>query len=151
MHEEQRYLVITSCSKRKRRLEKARAIELYDGPSFRVLRRRLRGNVDVLIVSAEYGLVSSNSVIEPYDKRMDSETARRLAPSVRDRLSSSLHSARYGGILVDLPNYYREAFRLSEPLLAPYPVSWVTGTIGKRLHDLKAWLIEKGQGRKASA
>ncbi len=151
MREKSRYLLITSCSKRKRRRTEAAALDLYDGPSFRVLRRRLQANVDVLIMSAEYGLIDSTTVVEPYDKRMDPLAAQNIAPRARMQLARRLKHNQYKEILINLPNHYRTAFRNCESLIAPYSVSWVAGTIGERLHQLKVWLIDTGRGSRETA
>ena len=42
------------------------AIEMYDGPEFKVL-RRFRGCVDVFILSARYGIIRDKDLIIPYD------------------------------------------------------------------------------------
>jgi hypothetical protein len=42
------------------------AIEMYDGPEFKVL-RRFRGCIDVFILSARYGIIRDKDLIIPYD------------------------------------------------------------------------------------
>jgi hypothetical protein len=62
------------------------AIDRYDGPAFRVVRRYLRTNSDsdliVYIVSAEFGLIPSCRPIPLYDRRMTDDRATELAPSI---------------------------------------------------------------------
>ena len=79
-----RSLRIVACSQRKRRDSGLLpAIERYDGLYFRVLRKARRegywpANLDVLIVSAKYGLLELHTAIENYDLRMTPEQAMRL-------------------------------------------------------------------------
>ena len=81
MSTEHRYLLIVACSQRKRSDPGLLpAIERYDGVNFRVLRKARREgywpeNLDVLILSAKYGLLKPDTLIEDYDSRMTQERA----------------------------------------------------------------------------
>jgi hypothetical protein len=80
-------MLILACSRRKRFDEGLLpAIERYDGPAFRVLRRFLRGGStntpNVFILSAEYGLIAHNLHIATYDKVMTPARACELRPLV---------------------------------------------------------------------
>src|ERR1700693_6189826 len=84
-------LLIVACSKRKKPTNKQMpAIERYDGPAFRVLRKFLReqqGPVPrVLILSGKYGLIDAVTPIRDYDFRMTPATADALRPAVLKRL-----------------------------------------------------------------
>jgi hypothetical protein len=74
-------LLILACSQRKRPdAELLPALERYDGPAFRVLRRFLRSRApdppDVLILSAEHGLIPRDLPIAAYDRKMTPARAR---------------------------------------------------------------------------
>ena len=62
------YLLIISCSQRKvETSEPLPALERYDGPTYRTLRKamhegRIPKNLDVLIISAKYGLIGSDII-----------------------------------------------------------------------------------------
>jgi hypothetical protein len=145
-------LLILSCSKRKRDTEAALpAIELYDGPAFRVLRRYLRASPpdppQVWILSAEHGLVPRSQPISPYDRRMDPQRAAVLRPAITAALENLRPAADGppGGhpwdVLVCAGRSYAEA--MPEWLTAPPPtasVRWTRGSQGRRLSQLKAWL-----------
>src|SRR5690348_4465403 len=78
-------LLILSCSQRKRPdLELLPAMDRYDGPSFRVLRRflsqRPTERLTVYILSAEFGLIPATLPIPDYDRRMTPQRARELQP-----------------------------------------------------------------------
>ncbi len=57
--------LILSCSKAKLE-EPGPAIQVYDGPMFRIL-RKYKPHLDVFILSARYGLIPAMHFIEPYD------------------------------------------------------------------------------------
>lgn len=80
-------LLILACSQRKRpEASPLPAIERYDGPAFRVLRRYCRliqdSGLIVYVVSAEFGLISAEKTIPTYDRRMTSERAEDLRPFI---------------------------------------------------------------------
>jgi len=77
-----KYLLILPCSKRKKPVSKAQALELYDGPFYRVVRKAKPQNLDILILSAKYGLISSNESISYYDQMMTAERAEELASEI---------------------------------------------------------------------
>ena len=64
-----RKLLIVSCSKIKKNLKQGPAVNIYDGPYYRILRKSNLSNIDVKIISAKYGLIDSNSLISPYEQR----------------------------------------------------------------------------------
>jgi Arc/MetJ-type ribon-helix-helix transcriptional regulator len=67
-------LLILSCSARKRRSPATpiAAIERYDGVWYRVLRAWLRlhgdGRLEIIIISAKYGVITGNDEVEWYDE-----------------------------------------------------------------------------------
>lgn len=63
------------------------AINLYDGPTFRVLRAFLRNYrwpppLSIAVLSAKYGLIGGLAHISTYNRRMTSHRATELNPSV---------------------------------------------------------------------
>jgi len=62
------------------------AIERYDGPPFRVLRRYFREqpehNVDAFVLSAKWGLIPADQPIPLYEQSMSRERAQALQPMV---------------------------------------------------------------------
>lgn len=60
-----KYLLILSCSKTKKNIDRTPAIELYDGMYYKVLKKNYptNANLDILILSAKYGLIESNELI----------------------------------------------------------------------------------------
>ncbi len=116
----ERHLLIISCSKTKnsqlRNNEdiKLPAINGYDGKIFLTLRKAFREglghNVDVLIISAKYGLLRATDEISYYEERMTKQKAGEL----RDRVLSKLklivtNGGNYRKIFVMLGKDYFEA------------------------------------------
>src|SRR5438128_9858454 len=98
-------LLILACSQRKRPYASLLpAIERYDGPAFRVLRRYRRLTEDkgliVYILSAEYGLIPASKQIPTYDRRMDSKRADKLREDVVEEAQSAVLRHKPSEVLV---------------------------------------------------
>lgn len=135
-----RRLLLLSCSRHKRRTRKPLpAVERYDGPAFRVLRRYLEqqrnGRPDVFILSAKWGLISGDTLLPYYDQRM----TRRRARELRERMRTQLR-----GILTPRP---REVFILvSESYFQLIDIGELSRIAGGEIHAVRG-----GRGRKLSA
>jgi len=158
-------LLILSCSQRKRTaLGLVPAIERYDGPAFRVLRKYLTGSEttppSTYILSAEYGLLPSDTPIPHYDRRMTRARAALLRPSVQRKLEHIVATSApaLGEVFICASSPYLSALGIyarerdhrdhvenvpiddhgDERLLA---TAWLAhGSIGKRMADLRDWL-----------
>lgn len=82
------YLLIMACSQRKfSNKELLPAIERYDGGSYRVIRKAKRetkklNNIEVLVLSAKYGLIDALTTIANYEQRINRRRAKKLNPQV---------------------------------------------------------------------
>jgi Family of unknown function (DUF6884) len=139
-------MLILACSRRKRSDERLLpAIERYDGPAFRVLRRFLReGSANapsVLILSAEYGLIAHNLRIAAYDRVMSPARARELRPLVLAKLNRIFSTQAPQDILVFAGRSYLTALGTdgASPI-AGYEVRVCRGTLGRKLSELHDWL-----------
>lgn len=149
----QRVLVL-SCSRRKQPdVGLLAAIERYDGPSFRVLRRYLQRQPvdppDVYILSAEFGLISAEQPIPDYDRRMTPRRADDLKPAVAEALSH-IFDVNDGGLpapsrlLVCLGKDYRRALGGYRGSAAGVlSERFVSGGLGSKLTQLRDWLYEE--------
>lgn len=141
-------LLLLACSGAKRHTpELLPAVERYDGPAFRVLRRfrhlRPESPLDVLILSAEFGLIGEHEPIPAYDRTMTTTRAdefRRYAVGVLRQL---MGIRAYGEVFISMSELYKRA-------LVPF-VQWVPNSThliigrsdrGIALTDLRAWLYE---------
>jgi hypothetical protein len=142
-----RRLLILSCAKRKRQdAGLLPAIDRYDGPAFRLLRRfREHGSElpDVFVLSARYGLIHYAEPISNYDQRMTlqrahelrfqiSETLQLIFKRPANRKKANCH------ILFCMGNAYFDALKSSVP--AGVLCEHAEGSIGKKLSKLKQWL-----------
>ena len=121
------------------------AIERYDGPAFRVLRRYLRNNrhsdLTVHILSAKFGFVKSDRRIPNYDMRLTRDRSVELQDTTRHQLEQIMHEKPWDQIGISLSREYfalvadgiREANVLGT-------IASLDGGLGKRLTALKAWL-----------
>ena len=96
--------------------------------------------MDLLIISAKYGLIDANEVIETYDLKMTQERASELSLQIKQKLEEVLSSKHYERIYIMLGKVYMTALNDSQSLLEDYKVELGSGQIGERLHTLKNWL-----------
>ena len=142
-------LLILACSQRKKASrERLPAIERYDGPAFRVLRKYLRQRQlppKILILSAKYGLIDAETSIAYYDFRMTETTAEKLRPAVLARLRQVARTGRIHSVGLCLGREYMHAVRGFEAqLLADTAVDIIGGGLGLRLTRLREWLNRAG-------
>lgn len=126
-------LLIMSCSKSKK-TDKGKAINVYDGPAYKIIRnynRRYR-DVDIKIISAKYALIDKNDRIEPYDYKMDGVTSEVYRRVLNKNLKSLIEN--YDDIFVFGGKLYQNVM----PQDATFRHS--DGKIGKQLHQLNRWL-----------
>src|SRR5256885_14806426 len=108
MSSEYTYLLIVTCSQRKRAYpELLPALERYDGIFFRILRKARRegnwpDNLDVLIISAKYGLLELDTSIEKYDLRMTVVQAQQLKSVVAPLLTKRVTDQTYTEIFLNV-------------------------------------------------
>lgn len=135
-----RYLLILPCSKRKKKFSNVYAIDLYDGPFYRMVRKSKPENLDILILSAKYGLIRYNEKISDYEQIMTVERAEELTNDVYIKLKEILKMNHYDHVFINLGRTYAIALKKSKTMLSRHNVYLANGQIGERLHQLKNWL-----------
>ena len=140
-----RKLLVISCSKAKRKLFNKPALEIYDGPYYKILRKSNLSKIDVMIISAKYGLIDSNYEISNYDKQMTREIAQKMGPKISNSLIEALNSGKYDEAFFELGKNYMDAVGIDLSKHENLTINVDKGEIGVRLHNLKCWLrkIEK--------
>ncbi len=140
-------LLIVSCSKAKRDVEGLiPAINLYDGPIYRLLRKRItdftnENGLDIKILSAKYGLIDPLTPIRNYDQIMTKERAEQLKYSIYREFSQLLSKKEYDEILINLGANYMLAFEQSLTVIPETTsINILKGPIGKRLQITKRWI-----------
>lgn len=126
------------------------AIDRYDGPRFRVLRKYLKQSpdqsLDVLILSARYGMITANHPIPDYDQIMTQTRAAELQPAVAAEFDRSLMARERAQLdparlLLCMGKTYVGAFDgVGEPWLSMLRSRVAAGGQGPQLARLKAWL-----------
>jgi hypothetical protein len=140
-----RYLLVLACSEKKDPSPyQMKALDRYDGVNFRVLKklrreRILPENLDIVIISAKYGLLDADEYIDDYDMRMTPEKASHLHAQIMDRLKELFSHTAYEGVLVNLGKDYLPAIAGIENC-APCPVGYAQGRIGEKMRDMKTWV-----------
>lgn len=154
-----RRLLIVACSDRKKTGKDLTALERYDGPLYQILRKlrdqsywAFRG-LDVLILSAKYGLIEVFDRIDDYDQRMTATRAVELLPQVNQKLDEiqqkapfTLCQTRYspGGyseIMVALGKDYRVAVADLNHHFPEAKIVYTYGGIGQQNAQVKEWII----------
>jgi hypothetical protein len=146
-------LLILSCSQSKRHQDGLLpAIERYDGPLFRVLRRYRKAHdagtwetepdPDIYVLSAEFGLIPAERPIPMYEHRMTRQRAQMLRPGVTDELRRLLNGVRrYRDLFICLGQKYWPALEGWETFVSQDMAVFVArGSIGMRQSQLYDWL-----------
>lgn len=142
-------LLLIACSQRKRQdPELLPAIERYDGPAFRVVRRYLRGNPSLpprlYILSAKYGLIEGETLIHSYDLILTPDRAQSLAPQVASKFARVVAKAPCTHIFLALSQRYLSALPDYEAWLPPgTAIRLSRGGQGRRLAELYDWLYNE--------
>ena len=141
-----RRLLVLACSARKRHdAGNLPAVDRYDGPAFRVLRKFLADAADppdVLVLSAGYGLIPSAREVPDYDRRLTPGDADALRPGVLLALGEALAGMPCAEVALCLGrDYLRAVAGYADIVPARTTVTLLTGTQGSRLRNLRAWLV----------
>ena len=145
-------LLILACSQAKRSDPGLLpAIERYDGPAFRVVRKYRRENPScvplllIQILSAKYGLLSIDQPISNYDYKMTTEYAQNLHLEICERLELLVRSTRCTDAFIYASQTYLAALG-NYKLYLPSSTGTVTlrSTPGYKLAELHHWLY-RGQ------
>ena len=138
-------LLIIGCSQRKVESDEyLAAIDRYDGPAYRTLRKMRRDgteptNVDILIISAKHGLIPCQKPIDAYDECMTPKRADTLRPRIQSWLRWFLDINGYDQVFINLGKTYRrtlEGFHWG--LVSTMEAS---GGIGLKNKQMKTWLM----------
>lgn len=151
-----RSLLIVSCSQRKGSDPGLLpAIDRYDGPTFRLLRRFLKESpsppLDIFILSAKFGLIPHNQPIPNYDQRMTQLRAQELHPSVMSELGHIFSSRSYQRVCICMGRDYLVALDGYNTLaLSEMSIKVAVGAPGHKLAQLHYWLYGKSSSKRSN-
>jgi hypothetical protein len=142
-----RRLLFLSCTRSKRREpELLPAIERYDGPVFRVVRRFRNTTAEppeTYILSAQFGLIPSDQLIPYYDERMTPRRAQELRPQV-GKAFRRIISAGSAGRWVEMQLFFCMGKVYFEAIMPCVPTNLTVeragGPIGRMSSELHLWL-----------
>jgi hypothetical protein len=145
-------LVILGCSQRKRLTSHLLpAIDRYDGPVFRVLRKHTRDvpedSIDACVLSGRFGLIPGKFLVPRYDLRIAGGDHATLRLQVEKQLKRTLHKIQPERLFVSVGSQYwpliQETLTREVP---PARIEVATGGIGGRASQLAHWL-RSGEGK----
>jgi hypothetical protein len=124
------------------------AIERYDGPPFRVVRKFLReaeshlNDVDIFVLSARHGLIPATRPISDYEQKMTQKRATELNPKLL-ALLKAIFEREYSEVFLSLGKIYLQAIHGFDRYL-PEKTSLIISqsSEGRRLAELKQWLYK---------
>lgn len=108
-------LLVQSCSAAKNEVtEPTRALDVYDGYFFRIIKKalredELRTDLDLCILSAEHGVIGPDDEIVTYDRRMTTSRAAELRDSVTADLIRRIERREYDKIVLNTGSDYETA------------------------------------------
>lgn len=144
-------LLIIACSATKMPVkpgQEVAALELYDGPSYKILRKHLAARASnglgldpqIVIVSALHGAIDPKTSIQTYDLKMTNDRAAYLdAFGSMWYLKALLAEQDWKRIHIACGQTYRAALPMRQ-LEAMPGVTIAHGGIGQQLRQLKLWL-----------
>lgn len=142
-----RLLLIIACSQRKASgLSAGAAWDVYDGVLYRMLKKRLGPPsswpawLDVLIVSARYGVIRPGRRIRTYDQTMPAGGRPGRWAGMLRRLVAGDH---YRFVHVNLGRAYQTAIGDMAGLFPKAEVTAAAGGIGQRAAQTAAWVTAR--------
>jgi hypothetical protein len=103
-------------------------------------------DVDILILSAQHGLIRPHHKISFYDLRMTKELASQQAARNRSILRAALCDNKHCEVFVMAGKEYLAALvPITTWLPMGVTLTMAEGGIGRKLQRLKAWLLEKAR------
>ena len=146
-------LLIIGCSKSKIETESIKAINLYQGNNFKIIKKAEREgefnrDCDILILSAYYGFVHSDTIISYYDTIMDPERAHSMKGGAKGQLYTWISKdGYYDEVFISLSKNY--SIIVNHPPVMQFisenikNVIIAGGGIGQKQQQLKNWIRNK--------
>ena len=123
------------------------ALERYDGPTYRVVRKFLRENpqqkrlLDIYILSAEFGLIAASYLTPYYERRMNKQRACELQPNVLAKLKRILEEQMFAALHINLgKEYFKTLSGYEQFIPVSMKVAVSAGSQGRKLSALRNWL-----------
>lgn len=139
--------LLIACSARKRQdVDLLPAIDRYDGPWYRCLRRTLIAHPDpslsIWVLSAEFGLIHGSTPIPDYNRSMDHARALALVPQITDALATALADQPDTLIVAGAP-YVTALLACADTVPHIRTATIAPGGIGTKMAHMKQWLYAR--------
>jgi cytoplasmic iron level regulating protein YaaA (DUF328/UPF0246 family) len=140
------YLLVIGCSQTKDSSSyPMKALERYQGVNFKVIKkfkreRKFPDDLDIVIISAKYGLLRADTIIHDYNMRMTHNRAQELHDRTIQKLKELISQEKYDEIFINMGKDYLPAIKGIETLVE-CPVVFAKGRIGEKMAAMKQWLI----------
>lgn len=141
-------LLVQSCSKSKKDVsETVPALDLYSGYYYKIIKKAKReneydNNIDLRIISAEYGLLHPEEKIATYDRKMTASRADELNTEVVNELYKTIEKNNYSKVIINMGELYRRAINGIKSK-TDAEVIIIEGGLGERGHILKKFIRNK--------
>ena len=123
------------------------AVQRYDGPIYRVIRRYLREapsaqrSLEIFVLSAEFGLIPGEAEIPAYDRLMTASRADELRPQVLNTTRDRISPQGYSEIFLSMSKTYSRALAgINDLVHDDTKVVLSSEPSGRQLTKLKQWL-----------
>ena len=148
-------LLVLACSQRKKQNpELLPAIERYNGPAYQITRKYLNSVAaypqqnnypSIFILSAQYGLITSDTAIPYYDRKMTISRAQELKSLTETRLRRITECNSFSEMLFCMGKTYQATLNDTLSNLQIYAqgkIAIAEGSIGKQGATLYDWLFK---------
>ena len=138
-------LLIIGCSDKKNSINGfASALELYNGPNYLTLKKLKRENlfpsdVQVVIISAKYGMIFPDQLIENYDQKMTLARAKELKKVLKIKLETYIDEKGFEECYINLGKTYMQSIE-SVRFPTDIRIFEAKGKIGEKRSEMLNWL-----------
>jgi len=140
-----RRLLIIGCSNKKNKFDHLEtALNVYDGPNYRSLKKMIRSknfpdDVQIMIISAKYGMIFPDELIGYYDQKMTAKQSELLRSEMKKKLKKYVCEKKFNECFINLGKTYRDSiqdFTFPNYLIPKY----ADGKIGEKRSEMIKWL-----------
>lgn len=143
-------LLLMACSQRKAvGLSSGAAWDVYDGQLFRILKNLQRSQpwqcdvLQILIVSARYGILKPDQEIAKYDERLVPSAVGMVTDQWGHELRRAVSGGFFNAVHVNLGKLYLAALPSLADEFPDTPIVYATGGIGMRNSLTRRWVMER--------
>lgn len=101
--------IVTLCGKNKYKENNIKALNLYKGNNFPIIRKNYHNNIDTYIVSAKYGLINGTKIINYYEQELDEKRFHEIKEDVKLKFKEILDK-NYKEIVILAGGLYKQLF-----------------------------------------